>query len=157
MGLKFIDGIFEIPTLIVEDRTELLLRNLIAFEQCSGIDHAYITDYVILMDFLINSPNDVAVLRGYGVIDNWIGDNEQVSLLFNKICLGVITSSNMNYFYQLSKDVNAYYNTPWHAFRALLERDYFNSPWSIMSCVAVFIVLVCTILQTVCSVISVKS
>ncbi|KAL5717579.1 hypothetical protein ACHQM5_010561 [Ranunculus cassubicifolius] len=149
-------GVFEIPPLTVQDTTEVLFRNLIAFEQCfktSG--EQYVTHYLALLDFLINSPKDVSILRRSGIIVNFLGDNDQVSVLFNKIFLGVTLFADHFYFYKLSRDVNRYYNTPWHSFRAMLDREYFYSPWSTASSIAVIIVVVCTIIQAVCSVISV--
>ncbi|PIA38069.1 hypothetical protein AQUCO_02800007v1 [Aquilegia coerulea] len=151
MNLKFsANGVFELPTLIVQDTSEVLFRNLVAFEQCFkvGREH-YISHYLALLDFLINSPNDVAILRRHGIIENFLGDNESVSLLFNKIFQGVHIYANTFYFNQLSKDVNNYYKTPWHSFKAMLFREYFYSPWSIASSIAVIIVVVCTIIQTV--------
>ncbi|KAF5207264.1 hypothetical protein FRX31_003149 [Thalictrum thalictroides] len=157
MNLKFSanNGVFEIPTLIVQDNSEVLFRNLVAFEQCFivGREH-YLSHYLALLDFLINSPNDVALLRRHGIIENLLGDNESVSLLFNKIFHGVQIFENSFHFNQFCKDVNNYYNTPWHSFKAMLYREYFYSPWSIASSIAVIIVVVCAIIQTVLTAIS---
>ncbi|KAL5725849.1 hypothetical protein ACHQM5_008944 [Ranunculus cassubicifolius] len=149
-------GIFEIPPLTVQDTTEVIFRNLIAFEQCykpSGKQH--LSHYMALLDFLINSPKDVALLRRTGIINNLLGDNEQVSALFNRIFVGVTVFAGNFSFDMLCKDVTVYYNTPWHSFQAMLDREYFYSPWSTASSIAVIIVVVCTIIQAVCSVISV--
>ncbi|KAK1279526.1 hypothetical protein QJS04_geneDACA004578 [Acorus gramineus] len=45
-------------------------------------------------------------------------------------------------------DVNKYCNSKTHRWRAVLARDYFNSPWAIISVVAAFILLGLTLLQT---------
>ncbi|KAF5184879.1 hypothetical protein FRX31_025536 [Thalictrum thalictroides] len=158
MNLKFSanNGVMKIPALKVQGHSEVLFRNLVAFEQCFivGNEH-YLSHYLALLDFLINSPNDVALLRRHGIIENLLGDNESVSLLFNKIFHGVQIFENSFHFNQLCKDVNNYYNTPWHSFKAMLYREYFYSPWSIASSIAVIIVVVCAIIQTMLTAISV--
>ncbi|KAI8003769.1 ABC transporter C family member 2 [Camellia lanceoleosa] len=84
--IKFENGVMKIPPLTIEDRTESFFRNLIAYEQyCPDNQLTYITDYVRFMDCLIDSPKDVEILSHRGIIDNWLGDNEVVSMIFNKI------------------------------------------------------------------------
>ncbi|KAF5180802.1 hypothetical protein FRX31_029611 [Thalictrum thalictroides] len=165
--VRFIKGVLKIPTLLVDDRTESLFRNLIALEQThssSSINNQKnqryggftpITDYVTLMDCLINTSADVALLRDHGIIRNWLGDNEEVAQLFNKLRSGIIACSTEFYFYELFADVNEFYNTRWHAWKAKLKRDYFNTPWASLSFVAAVFLLVCTLVQTVCSIIQV--
>ncbi|KAF5186796.1 hypothetical protein FRX31_023617 [Thalictrum thalictroides] len=51
------NGVLEIPLLVVEDSTEQRFRNMIAMEQWQDDNTAYITHYMFLLDFLINTPN----------------------------------------------------------------------------------------------------
>ncbi|GAA0179495.1 hypothetical protein LIER_29982 [Lithospermum erythrorhizon] len=44
-----------------------------------------VTDYDALLDSLINTSKDVEILCKSGIVDNWLGDDEVVSGLFNKI------------------------------------------------------------------------
>lgn len=53
-------GILKLPQLIVNDKTETFFRNLIAYEQ-NGHNEKYIS-YVIFMDSLINTVEDVELL-----------------------------------------------------------------------------------------------
>ncbi|XP_010026754.1 UPF0481 protein At3g47200-like [Eucalyptus grandis] len=56
MDLKFEDEILEILIVIVEDTTESLIRNLIAYEQhLQGGEINYVTEYMSFMDCLSNS------------------------------------------------------------------------------------------------------
>ncbi|KAL5704665.1 hypothetical protein ACHQM5_023057 [Ranunculus cassubicifolius] len=156
LAIKFTtNGIFEIPVMAVQESTEILFRNLIAFEQCfQPVSEQYISLYVFLMDLLLNSPDDVATLRSFGIIDNML-DNEQVSHIFNNISKGNTIVSNTPFYYKICKDVNEYYNRPWNSFKAMLFREYFYSPWSSASSIAVITVVICTILQTVSSMMSI--
>ncbi|KAM7489005.1 hypothetical protein LguiB_026489 [Lonicera macranthoides] len=84
--IKFRNGVMQIPTLTIEDRTESFFRNLIAYEEYHQSTYFhFIVDYVKFMDCLIDSPKDVEILCRSGIIDNWLGDDEAVSNMFNKL------------------------------------------------------------------------
>ncbi|KAJ6307551.1 hypothetical protein OIU76_017363 [Salix suchowensis] len=73
-GVHFEKGMIKITCLTVVDTTESLFRNLIAYEQCSQRhEPLYVTDCMILMDCLINTREDVQILRHCGIIVKWIG------------------------------------------------------------------------------------
>ncbi|XP_011020609.1 PREDICTED: UPF0481 protein At3g47200-like isoform X2 [Populus euphratica] len=70
------NGTIEIPCLGIDDSTESLFRNLVAYEQYSRRRHLYVTDYITLMDCLISTQDDVQILRHSGIIENGLGDDE---------------------------------------------------------------------------------
>ncbi|MBA0632764.1 hypothetical protein Godav_001444, partial [Gossypium davidsonii] len=78
--------VLKIPTLQVNDWTESLFRNYMAYEQFFPRGKpTYFVDYVVFMDNLINTGKDVQLLCKSEVIDNWLGDDEAVALMFNKL------------------------------------------------------------------------
>lgn len=83
--IKFENGILEIPRLLIHDGTKSLFLNLIAFEQCHFDCGNDITTYVIFMDNLINSPEDVGYLHYCGIIEHWLGSDAEVANLFNRL------------------------------------------------------------------------
>lgn len=56
--------------------TELLFRNLLAFEQCHCAKN-YIIDYVILINRLANTAEDVELLVQNGIVENWLWNTEE--------------------------------------------------------------------------------
>ncbi|XVF34469.1 hypothetical protein REPUB_Repub18cG0061200 [Reevesia pubescens] len=48
--------------------TKLVLRNLLAYEQCNSYAAPYFTSLVLLFSSLINTGKDVELLRGAGII-----------------------------------------------------------------------------------------
>ncbi|CAI9298817.1 unnamed protein product [Lactuca saligna] len=52
---------FRIPVLQLHDYSELLLRNLVAYEQ-SSLSYNFVTSYLIAMDMLVNTQRGVAML-----------------------------------------------------------------------------------------------
>ncbi|MQL99755.1 hypothetical protein Taro_032480 [Colocasia esculenta] len=69
LKVSFAGGLLEIPFLKVESSTSSKLRNLIALEQCCPQVRSYFTSYAILMDNIINTEGDVAILLGSNIIE----------------------------------------------------------------------------------------
>ncbi|XP_057995717.1 putative UPF0481 protein At3g02645 isoform X2 [Hevea brasiliensis] len=153
--INFRNGILEIPLLIIDDRTEIFLRNLHAFEQChcSPCDR-YLSQCTILMAKLFNAAKDVELLARTGIINNCLVDNEALSTLFRDLVRGLCVGKI--YFSDLEEELNKYYRSPWHRRKANLKQNYFNSPWAGISVFAATILLTFSIIQAVCSILQVK-
>ncbi|KAD3336074.1 hypothetical protein R6Q59_026844 [Mikania micrantha] len=81
------------PVLSVHDSTELLFRNLIAYEQ-SFPTQCYVSSYAFVMDMLVNTQDDVAKLVESKVLVNIMGSNEEAANMINKICKKVIVNNS---------------------------------------------------------------
>ncbi|XP_057475916.1 UPF0481 protein At3g47200-like [Actinidia eriantha] len=102
-------GVMQIPPLTIEDRTESFFRNLIAYEQYYPDNQLnYITDYMRFVDCLIDSPKDVAILSRRGIINNWLGDDEVVSTICNRISDGVTAPNNYFQYADIFNKVNVH-------------------------------------------------
>ena len=75
--------ILEIPSFTVQDATECVIRNLMALEQFHYPRKAYICNYIVLLDHLINTAEDVDLLVEKKVFVNWLGSNKAVATLIN--------------------------------------------------------------------------
>ncbi|XP_019235935.1 PREDICTED: UPF0481 protein At3g47200-like [Nicotiana attenuata] len=150
----FNHGRMKIPCFEVVNGTETVLRNLVACEQhSSDVYTKYFTDYVIFMDRLINSAEDVKLLRLKGIIRNRIGDDSDVASIFNKLGDGVIPPTNF-YYKEECKNVVEHCNKRWNRRMANLRHNYFNGPWVGLSTAAAVFLLVLTLMQTVLTFIS---
>lgn len=151
-------GLLKLPQLTVNDTTETFFRNLIAFEQCEN-DDKYITSYIILMDSLINTAEDVELLVEHKIIDNLLGESQLVADLFNTLYKEVIEDQRKFCFADICNDLDEYskdwfhqWKSSWFKWKLILENNYFNNPWSVVSFIAAVIVIILTIVQTVCSI-----
>ncbi|CAB4284695.1 unnamed protein product [Prunus armeniaca] len=146
-NITFTKGVMRIPQVYIDDRTTSLLRNLIAYEQCSLSSKQHITSYAILMKSLIRSPHDVTLLREQGIMNqNWIKDEEYLTY-FNGILDEVVVKDFC--FGKLCKQVNAYASKYWFRRRVrCLYNTYFSTAWSMISFVAAVCLFVLTIAQT---------
>ncbi|XP_060188470.1 UPF0481 protein At3g47200-like [Lycium barbarum] len=148
--IKFEDGVMKIPSFHVNDFTETLLRNLIAYEQqTSDVRSRYFTDFAIFMDYLIDTDKDVSLLRLNEIIRSRIGEDKEVASLFNKLAKGVVNLDEVFYYEEETKKANQYCQKPWNRMKASLLRNYFDSPWTGASTVAAIILLILTAMQTV--------
>ncbi|XP_059644877.1 UPF0481 protein At3g47200-like [Cornus florida] len=146
--IRFENGRMKIPKFKVNDVTETFLRNIVAYEQHSSLDdHKYFTDYISIMDFLIHTGNDANALRLCGIIENMLGDDKEVALMFNKLGDGVVIPPNF-YYSNVCKNVNHHCEKPWNEAMAKLRRNYFNNPWAGISTVAAVVLLLLTLIQT---------
>ncbi|KAI7996184.1 UPF0481 protein [Camellia lanceoleosa] len=153
--IRFEHGHFKIPKFKVGDWTETFFRNIIAYEQHSSNDEPqYFTDYTHFMDLLINSKEDVKQLRRHDVLDNWLGDDEEVALMFNKLGQGKIIEDQF-YYAEMCSEVNAHCKRWWNRTRASLKRDYFKNIWVTVATIAAAFLLLLTITQTVIALITI--
>ncbi|KAG2685926.1 hypothetical protein I3843_10G142500 [Carya illinoinensis] len=152
--IKFNNGVMEIPPMNIGDNIESIFRNLIAYEQYSqDVNLKYVTDFATLMDYLIDTPKDVELLRRNGIINNWMGDDEVVSNMFNGFCRYAYFSNDF-YYLDTIKQVNKHCDRRWNVWKAKLRHDYFNNPWALLSVLAAILLLLLAIAQTVFSIIS---
>lgn len=155
LDLQFIDGILEIPHIRVSEMTEAFFRNLIAFEQCH-CKVSYISDYIVIMDILINTAHDVELLVKCGIMKNMLANNLEAAMLFNNLAKEVLFDSNVFSYSLLCEDLNDYCKVRWHKWQAILKHNYFNNPWAVISVTAAVILLLLTFVQTLCSVIQIS-
>ena len=145
LDIKFIDGVLEIPPLQVHNITETVLRNLISYEQCQLKLSARITSYALLLACLISSPSDMNILYENEIIDNWLTSTDATEL-FKK--LNYDAHFRIFPYKKLCKDVYEYRHRRWPRWRALFVRNYFDTPWAILSTSAAVILLILTFVQT---------
>ncbi|CAL5337291.1 unnamed protein product [Camellia sinensis] len=154
--IKFVGGILEIPLLsILGEAGESFFTNLVAFELCPSYHSPqYVCDYAVFMKCLINSSEDVRILRHSGIIESWVGDDAELYSMWHKL-FNITTTDTENFSYsQVFNDVNNHCKRRRNRWMANLKRNYFNSPWALISFLAATILLLLTVAQTIFSILS---
>ncbi|MQM06104.1 hypothetical protein Taro_038926 [Colocasia esculenta] len=136
LKVSFVEGTLEIPFLRVQESTSSELRNFIALEQCCPKVGSHFTSFAVLMDNIINTEGDVAILRKRGIIESKLGCDDEVAKMFNKLCKGTHLDYKNHYNAGLFKQVKEYSEVPHHKWRASLRATHLRSPWSTLSFVA---------------------
>ncbi|CAO2835647.1 unnamed protein product [Amaranthus hypochondriacus] len=147
LDISYAHGVLEIPKIDLDDNTESAIRNITYFEQCRYYDKSCFIDYVCFLDSLINTAEDIQILVENKILDSVLGSHREAAHLFNKVATNTTLNTNNFRYANISIEMNGYANTSWHRWKAILKRDYFNHPWSVISVMYLAILLILTILQ----------
>ncbi|XP_023927733.1 UPF0481 protein At3g47200 [Quercus suber] len=141
--LEIMQPVLELKSFIIGDATECVVRNLMALEQCHYPWEAYVCNYIVLLDHLINTEADVDLLVEKNVIVNWLGNNKRVATLINNLCQQIVEGNRSCYF-DLSKKIKDHYNSCWSKLMASFKNLYFKDFWRGTTTVVGIIVLLFT-------------
>ncbi|XP_021827472.1 UPF0481 protein At3g47200-like [Prunus avium] len=145
--ISFSRGILRLPVILVDDTTESMFLNLIAFERFHVGAGNEVTSYTFFMDNIIDNARDVALLHSKGIVQNALGSDKAVANLFNSLSKD-ITLDPESSLDAVHKKVYHYCRKPWNEWRANLIHTYFRNPWAVISLVAGVFLFVLTIAQT---------
>ncbi|KAL7589623.1 UPF0481 protein At3g47200 [Lactuca sativa] len=134
------------PVLRIDNFTELILRNLIAYEQSSGF-RTYVTSYAMAMDMLVDNQEDIAKLIDSKVVVNHLGSNEKAANMMNSLCKELPLLSF--YYIDIWRQMDTHYNSYWPKNISALKRTYFSSPWNMIALLAGIALFALTIVQTI--------
>ncbi|KAJ9551955.1 hypothetical protein OSB04_016000 [Centaurea solstitialis] len=122
----------KMPILHIHNYTEVILRNLLAFEHFSPHGNScHFTSYAVAMDRLIDTDEDVAILVKSKVLVNSIGSNEDAAKLINDLRRDI--SCGLFLYKDVWNEMNTYHKRFWPGNIAWLRRTYFINPWSIIA------------------------
>ena len=149
------DGALTMPILDIYDETEIVFRNIMAYEHCKFLCRKTISQYATILDFLINTEKDVNLLVDKKIIVNWTGDANKVVTMINNLCSHLSLPGFNPHYFSLCNSLNAFYENPRNKRKAIFMHQYFNTPWKKASTISAIVILLFTFIQTVCSIISV--
>eukprot|EP01018_Ginkgo_biloba_P015793 Gb_20047 [translate_table: standard] len=139
-----------LPSIRLDHNTEVLLRNLIAFEVSVAPGAMVFARYTDFMNGMIDSEEDVRLLRQKGIIHSHLKNDEEVAKLWNS--LGYVRLTKVAYLDKVIRDLNKYYNRKWNVAIAEFVKKYIFGSWQILSLLAAALLLCLTFLQAFCSV-----
>ncbi|XP_038714498.1 UPF0481 protein At3g47200-like [Tripterygium wilfordii] len=146
--ISFKCGILKFPPITVDDGTESMFLNLMAFERYHNGAGNQVTSYIFFMDNIIDTEKDVALLESRDIIDNALGSDKAVVELFSTLSKDISVDSD-NKLHVVQNNVKEYYKKFWNRWRATLFHTYCRNPWVLISLVAAIFLFAVTIVQTV--------
>ncbi|GAA0152169.1 hypothetical protein LIER_37437 [Lithospermum erythrorhizon] len=120
-----------LPSISLDENSEVIMRNLVAYEACNASGPAIFSRYTELMNGIIDTKEDVQILKETGIIKNRLKSDEDVI-----------------------EDVNKYYKGRWKVKLKHMMMDYVFGSWQILTLMACIALLVLMSLQSFCSVYS---
>ncbi|CAM6128420.1 unnamed protein product [Calypogeia fissa] len=139
-----------LPQIIINNDTETLIRNLVAFEFPTERPPV-VSSYVVLMDHLIDTVSDVQTMRKHRVFECDLGDDKLVCKLWNGFRHDdlLISKDRLEEFERIMDARSRFMKQLWDTYR-----QAFASLYIILGLVAAVILLVCAIVQTLYSALS---
>lgn len=157
LDVKFTNGVLWMALQHVDEKTDYILRNVLAYEQRYATDGAgyYVTAYVTFMSQLLGEPEDVALLSRRGIMGHLLGTNAEVCKLFQGLVQGLaFRPDDGHYLNSVGVSLQNHCRHRRHQWRAWGRRHHFGNPWLVAAWVFGATTVFCTILQAVFAVLS---
>ncbi|CAN6214871.1 unnamed protein product [Urochloa humidicola] len=142
---------FHLPVVTMDSNTEVVLRNLVAYEAAAAAGPLVLARYTELMNGIIDTDEDVAVLRRRGVVLNRMKSDGEAARLWNGMARSV-RLTKVAFVDRAVEEVNRYYNLRWRVKARRFMRKYVFSSWQVLTFLAAVLMLLLTTLQAFCSV-----
>ncbi|XVE61026.1 hypothetical protein DITRI_Ditri06bG0007200 [Diplodiscus trichospermus] len=120
------------PRLMVDDSIASKFMNLVALEMCLDFDNDFeITSYLYFMDSFIDTAQDVKELRITGMLHTYLGSDEEVADLFNRMSKDLVPDQEI--YSHVTKNIHKYCNNPLPTCLAQTYYTHFSSPWTLVA------------------------
>lgn len=144
---------FYLPATTLDVNTEVILRNLVAYEVSNASGPLVLTRYTELMNGIIDTEEDVKLLREKGIILNHLKSDEEVANVWNGMSKS-IRLTKVPFLDKTIEDVNKYYNGRWKIKMTKFMKVYVFGSWQFLAVLAGMLLLLLMTLQAFCSVYS---
>ncbi|XP_073003482.1 putative UPF0481 protein At3g02645 [Typha latifolia] len=138
-----------LPEISLDINSEVILRNLVAYEASIGCPSLSFSRYVEFMNGIIDTAKDAEMLRKAGVVVNHLKSDKEVAELWN----GMTRSVRLTRVPSLDKviqDVNKYYHSRWRVRIGKFMKRYMASSWDCLVLLVVVVVLLVMSTQAFC-------
>ncbi|KAL2519681.1 Plant protein of unknown function (DUF247) [Abeliophyllum distichum] len=88
-NISFHGEVLKIPSITVDEETERLFLNMMAFERSHLGAGNEVTAYIFFMSSIIKSAEDAELLKQHGIIYNVTGSSQDVANLFRSLSKGI--------------------------------------------------------------------
>ncbi|XP_068649194.1 putative UPF0481 protein At3g02645 [Aristolochia californica] len=144
-------GTFFLPAIVLDKNSEVVLRNMVAYEAGAATSSLVFTRYTELMDGIIDTEDDVKLLRKVGIIQNHLKSDKEVADLWNGMSKSV-KLTKVAYLDKMIEELNAYYTTRWRIRAETAVKKYVFGCWPLLTFLAANLLIVTTTLQAICSI-----
>ncbi|KAL0429759.1 UNVERIFIED_CONTAM: hypothetical protein Sradi_0601900 [Sesamum radiatum] len=140
-----------LPTISLDINSEVVLRNLVAYEACNVSGPLVLARYVELMNGIIDTEEDAKFLRERGIIKNRLKSDEEVANLWNGMSKS-IRLTKVPFLDKVIEDVNKYHSGMWKVKCENCMKRYVFGSWRFLTFLAALLMLLLMALQAFCSV-----
>ncbi|KAL8457014.1 hypothetical protein ACS0TY_035015 [Phlomoides rotata] len=144
---------FHVPIVKLDVNSEVVLRNLVAYEASCVSGPLVLIRYTELMNGIIDTDVDAKLLCQRGIIVNHLKSEKEVADLWN----GMSKSVRLTKVPSLDRvigDVNMFYSGRWRVKMGKFMREYVFGSWKFLTFFAAIAMLLLMVLQAFCQVYS---
>ncbi|KAA0058728.1 putative UPF0481 protein [Cucumis melo var. makuwa] len=145
--------IFNLPIIKLDVNSEVVLRNLVAYEASKSSGPLVFTRFIELMNGIIDSEEDVKLLKEKGIILNHLKSDAEVAEVWNGMSKS-IKLTKVPFLDKVIEDVNKHYSSRWKVKAAKFVEKYVFGSWPLLALLATILLLAMNALQAFCSVYS---
>ncbi|CAD6342200.1 unnamed protein product [Miscanthus lutarioriparius] len=139
-----------LPVIVLDSNTEVVLRNLMAYEAVAVQGPLVLARYTELMNGIVDTAKDVKILQQSGVVVNRMKNKAEAASMWNGMCRATRVS-RVPRLDAVIKAVNAHRDKTASARAQKLLKKYVFGSWKILTLLASVSLLLMTALQTFCS------
>ncbi|KAF8698420.1 hypothetical protein HU200_035159 [Digitaria exilis] len=138
-----------LPVIGVDINSEVVLRNLVAYEASAGSGPLVLARYVELMNGIIDTEEDARVLRECGVILNHLKSDQEVAELRNGMTRSV-RLTRVPALDMVIDELNRHHGSCWKVKARAFVRAHVLGSRELLACVAVVLLVLFIGLQAFC-------
>ena len=135
----------------LDDNSDVVLRNLVAYEASIAPETMIFTRYIELMNGLVDTPEDVKRLREAGVILNRLKSDEEVANIWNGMTLSV-KMTKVPVLDKAIEGVNKYYAGLWKVKMKMTMKKYVFNSWPAFTFLGANLLILLSAVEAFCSV-----
>ncbi|KAF9685067.1 hypothetical protein SADUNF_Sadunf03G0015800 [Salix dunnii] len=147
-------AVFYLPTISLDLNSEVMFRNLVAYEMSNASGPLLFTRYIELMNGIVDTEEDVRLLRERGVILNRLKSDEDVATMLNGMSdcnCRCVRMTKAQFLDKVIEDVNKYYDSLWMVrLKKFMKRSVFCS-WQYLTLLAAVLLFLLMAMQVFCS------
>ncbi|KAF7154105.1 hypothetical protein RHSIM_Rhsim01G0051000 [Rhododendron simsii] len=144
-------GKFYLPIVTLNVNSEVVMRNLVAYEASIASESLVFARYTELMNGIIDTAGDATLLREKKIIVNSLKSDAEVSELFNGMSKSV-RLTNVSYIDKAIGDANSYFYSSKKVRVYTSMKKYVYGSWRFLTIVAVILIILMSALESFCSV-----
>jgi RNAse (barnase) inhibitor barstar len=143
---------FHLPTISLDSNSEVMFRNLVAYEISSASGPLLFTRYIELMNGIVDTEEDARLLRESGIISNRLKSDEEVANMLNRMSnCKCIRLTKAPFLDKVIEDVNKYYDSLWMVkMKRFMKRSVFCS-WQYLTLLAAILLFLLMAMEVFCS------
>ncbi|KAJ6949368.1 hypothetical protein NC651_003387 [Populus alba x Populus x berolinensis] len=142
---------FYLPTVSLDVNSDVVLRNLVAYEASNASGPMVFTRYTELMNGIIDTKEDAKILRERGIILNHLKNDEEVANMWNGMSRS-IRLTKVPFLDKAIEDVNKYHDGLFKVKVEKFMKQHIFSSWKLLTLLASILLLLLACLQALCSV-----